>query len=262
MVYRNEKYREKLSNLKKGSFSFIIDFDRTITTSNSPTTWGVIKKCHLFTKQYDIEQEALYNYYRKIEIDETIEKELKMVALDDWQRKHVELFKKYHLNTQHINDIFSRNDTMMFRKDAPDFFNFSHNEKINIKILSAGIRDFIVSFLKNNNCLFENIDIISNSLDFDDKGLLIGLKGTAIHSLNKNEFSNIDCNDDYIILIGDQLSDIMMAKDFNRNKTIAIAFVAWDNISEIAKFKEIYDMVLTDEEGFGEIIDDLKSVLY
>ena len=53
--------------------TFVIsDFDRTITTSNSSTSWSIFNNSNLVDDGFKIDSKRLYDYYRKIELDQTI----------------------------------------------------------------------------------------------------------------------------------------------------------------------------------------------
>ena len=53
----------------------------------------------------------------------------------------------------------------------------------------------------------------------------------------------------------------MMVSGFDRDHVLAIAFVPDDNMNELESFKDVFDMVLTDEESFELLLKDLQSVL-
>ncbi|MBQ7105487.1 MAG: hypothetical protein IJN90_06485 [Bacilli bacterium] len=261
MIIKKDNYKEKLSKLTKDNFNIVTDFDRTITSSDSIATWGIINNRGILPNEYDFERNSLYNYYRPIELDPNLDEAVKMGAMEDWLNKHLDLFKKYELSKDNIIDVFSVEDMMTFRKGFLDFFKYVDDLNIPFNILSAGIGDFLLKFLEINNCSFVNIDVRSNFLKFDRKDIVIGFKGPIINSLNKQMFAYEKEDQDYVILLGDQVSDIMMVKGYPRENIIAIAFVPDDNMQEMESFKDVFDVVLTNDEGFDEILKDLKSVL-
>ena len=94
MILNNET--QKLLPIKDLSNVYIVaDFDRTITNGSSQTSWSILSSSNLVPNKYIEERQALYDYYRPIEIDETINIETKMQAMKDWFQKHIELFVKY-----------------------------------------------------------------------------------------------------------------------------------------------------------------------
>lgn len=260
MIYKKDDVDKKIEDFKNKKFDVILDFDRTITTGESNTTWGAPSNCGVLPSEYTIERNNLYNYYRPIELDHNLDDSVKMVAMADWQNKHVELFKKYLLNKEQIEEIFSRDDVLQLRNGAIDFLKMLHNKKINLNILSAGIGDFIISYFKSHNIYYDNINIRSNFLDFDRDGVVIGLKGNVMHSLNKIEFAYEKKDNEYAILIGDQTSDIMMVKNYDQNKVLKIGYISKDNQKEIEEFKDVFDIIFNSDEGFDEVINILNKI--
>lgn len=261
MVIIKDSYKEKLNNLTKDNFNIVTDFDRTITSSDSIATWGILNNKGVLPKEYDFERNSLYSYYRPIELDSNLDDAVKMGAMEDWLNKHLDLFKKYELSKDNIIDVFSMDEMMTFRNGFLDFFKYVDDLNIPFNILSAGIGDFLLKFLEINNCSFVNIDVRSNFLRFDRNDVVIGFKGPIINSLNKQMFAYEKDGKDYVLLLGDQVSDIMMVKGYPRENIIAVAFVPDDNMEEIESFKDVFDVVLTNDEGFSGLLQDLKSVL-
>ena len=178
MIFRKDTYYDKLNKFTKDNFEVVMDFDRTITTDTSLSTWATVNGRGILPKEYDFERNALYSYYRPIELDSEVDEVVKMVAMEDWLNKHLDLFKKYELNKEHIFDLYSDKDIMTFRKGFLEFFRYLDNNNIKVDILSAGIGDFFLKFLEMNDCSFVNLDVKSNFLNFDrNDNVHDGLKG-------------------------------------------------------------------------------------
>lgn len=259
MIYRSDSYKEKMNMLEKGNFEIVMDYDRTVTRGDSNTTWGILSSTNILPPEYRSDRMGIFNYYRPIEVDSHIDEMIKMVAMDDWYHKHIELLKKYRLNKKQIIDLFKEPDTMILRDGFIEFYKYLNDKDISIQIISAGIANFIEEFLKKNKCLSDNVIIKGNYLDFDEEGIVRGIKGTCVHSLNKNEIAYQVIDKKYVIVIGDQVSDIRMVEGIDRRKVIAIGFINKDNIGDLEEFKDFFDMVLTDDESFQVILDDLKN---
>ena len=261
MIYRKDNYYDKLKNFTKNNFEVVTDFDRTITGSNSLTTWGILNDTDILHKEYTFERNSLYNYYRPIELDIEIDEAVKMGAMEDWYNKHLDLLKKYSLSRDNIIDLFSNKEVMEFRNGFVDFYNYLDSLNVRFNIISSGIGDFVLKFLEINNCSFVNLTVTSNFLNFDRHGHVIGFRDSLIHNLNKHNFSLEKTNKDYVLLLGDQLSDVMMVEGFDRDKILAVAYVPEDNMNELESFKDVFDIVFTNDEGFDILLKDLKSVL-
>ena len=62
---------EKLSKIKGSAndLHIIIDFDRTLTSPEGTTSWGVLGHSKALSKAYHEKSEELYNKFHPIEID-------------------------------------------------------------------------------------------------------------------------------------------------------------------------------------------------
>ena len=134
---------------------------------------------------------------------------------------------------------------------------------IPVIIISAGIGNFVKQFLIKNQCDYDNIFIVSNFIKFEN-GIASGIIGNVTHSLNKNEVSlpsNVSKlieNRPNIILLGDNVSDVRMAKDEGRNKALKIGFLE-EKVEENKKhFEDNFDIVCTDNTGFDELSNKIS----
>ena len=135
-----------------------------------------------------------------------------------------------------------------------------HKNNIPLIIISAGIGNFIETFLKMNDCYYDNIYISSNKIIFKD-GIAIGVDKNIIHSLNKNEVSlpsNISdklSNRNNVILLGDQVSDLNMVDKEMHSQVISVGFPAGESIEIL---KNNFDIVC----GENDTYDTVKNILF
>lgn len=261
MIYLNENVQQKLPLNKKNVY-IVSDFDRTLTHGNSMTSWSILANKNLLPKGYIQERQKYYEIYRPIEIDNSISYEIKQIKMKEWYIKHINLFIKYNLKETLIKEASKDINIMSFRPGVKDFLNILKKNNIPLIIISAGIGNFIKSFLENNGCNFDNIYIISNMLKFKD-GVTVGVDKNIIHSLNKNEATiplNIKenlKNRNNIILLGDQISDIKMVEEKKRNNTIRVAFLTEDTKNSIEDYKKYFDVICTNEESYITLEEQL-----
>ncbi len=227
----------------------VADFDRTITNGSSKTSWSILSTSDLVPKEYKDERNALYEKYRPIELDESMDSVERNELVKEWFIKHIELFVKYKITEEIFEDAASNLRIMEFRKGAKDFIDFLHDNKIPLIIISAGIGNFIECFLKHNNCCYDNIYISSNKIIFKN-GIASGVDKNIIHSLNKNEVSlpkeikKMLNKRNNVILLGDQVSDLKMIDRNKHNEIITIGFLTKENTS-IEIFNKSFDLVST-----------------
>lgn len=262
MIYLNE---EKLKNIKllNNNFYIVIDFDKTLTDTKSLDSWDASGK-ELDIK-FKEESNALYKKYAPIELDYNISFEEKNKAMEEWYYSVMELFYKYHLTSNKLEQSVKTSD-LIFRSGAKEFLYEMYKQNVPVIILSAGIGNVIEQFLKLNNIYFDNINIISNIIEFDNNGDMKKNNGKLIHTLNKNVSSHITDkisqkikDKEYILLFGDLVEDINMIEQEKLNKAITIGFLN-KNIEENFDFyKKNFDVVLTKEDA---TFQEVKKILF
>ncbi len=68
IIHSNVKELLPFSDLK--NIYVVADFDKTITSGNSATSWSILASSNLVPSSYIKERDELYKYYRPIEVDE------------------------------------------------------------------------------------------------------------------------------------------------------------------------------------------------
>jgi len=63
MVIKQENLSKKLENIDKDNVFVVADFDKTISTKNSNTTFSLFSKSGYYPEEYVHDREELYNYY-------------------------------------------------------------------------------------------------------------------------------------------------------------------------------------------------------
>ena len=252
MIYINNGKLAEIE-LTKDNFYLAIDFDKTITARESMDSWDSAGNI----LGEDFKKEAFKNYqkYAPIELDYTISFEEKEKAMEEWYYAAIGLYYKYNLTKEKLIESIDTSK-IIFRKGAKEFLEKMHKHNIPIIILSAGIGNVIEQFLKNNNCYFDNMKIISNFLSFDENGNMEKNKKDIIHTLNKNMVGNISeefaielKNKEYRLLLGDFVEDKKMIAKSEWDKTISIGFLDKNVEMNLETYKENFDVVLTNQEA-------------
>ncbi len=263
MIYYEKNIFNRINKWSDNTIHILTDFDKTITVGNSDSSWSILSKSNLVPKEYVIERQELFNHYRPIETDETLNYAEKNQLMTEWWNKHINLFVKYKLSETVIIEAAKNLKVMSFREGAKEFLENMRNRNIPVIIISAGIGNFIEQFLIKNNCNFENIHIVSNFIKFEN-GIAVGVSENVIHSLNKNEVSipkNIqeELKDrGNIILLGDSISDIKMVKEKDKDNALKIGFLD-ENIDEkLNDFKDIFDVVCTNNTSYIELFNEIS----
>ena len=120
----------------------VADFDRTITTGNSQASWSILANSDLVPKSYVEERQKLYEKYRPIELDETMDFKLRTQLIKEWFQKHIELFVKYQISEEIFEKAATNLRVLEFRPGAKEFLSFLNENQIPLIIISAGIGNF------------------------------------------------------------------------------------------------------------------------
>ena len=265
MIIYNEEKVKMANKWKDNEIYILIDFDRTLTNTDSEMSWGVLSKSPLVPSQYKKDREELHNHYRPIELDETLDEKTKRKYMEEWFYKHLNMLIKYKISKQIIDDTAKDLSLMKFRPGMKEFLIDMHNRHIPVIIMSAGIGNFIQEFLKHHNCLFDNIYIVSNFLKFKD-GVATGMNDKIIHSLNKsNELLSPKINEvikdrDKVILFGDTSADPKMSGDIPNEKVLKIGFLAENIDNNLEVYKEVYDVVAVGQTSLDDVAEVVRIV--
>lgn len=262
MIYINEGKLEQCK-INKNNICYIIDFDRTLTKENCEDSWDAVASKKIFGEELAKELNNLYKKYGPIEVNYKIPFEEKEKYMIEWYQKCMETYYKFNLAKDKVEKSI-KTSNIELRTGVIEFLNFAKEEKIHIIILSAGIGNTIEEVLKQNACYFENIHIISNFIKFDDEGYMLKYEEDLIHSLNKNidkinqkEIIDMIKNKEYRIVIGDLIEDIKMAGDYPNDKLIKIGFLNQNVNENLEKYKERFDIVVTNESQDFELLKEI-----
>ena len=258
MITIKENTLERIKSWTKDSIYILTDFDHTLTSNSSTTSWGILEKSNYIPKEYNKKRMELFNYYGPKEFDETIKPEEKQKLMDEWWNKHLNLFIEYQLSEEIVTKESSKKDTMILRDGTKTLLQNLHQNNIPVIIISAGIGNFIEAFLKNNNCYYDNIHIISNFISFKN-GIADGITSKLINSQNKNEITlssetkNLIGNRTHPIIIGDNTGDAEMSQVPD---ALRIGFLEKKVTENKVFYEETFDIVCTNS-SFQELINIL-----
>ena len=257
MITFNKKI-EKINSIKNNDFYILTDFDGTITKSTSDSSWSSIFKNPKVTKEFVAKCVELYTHYHAHEIDEKLSLAEKSKIMTEWYKKNIITLKEFKITKDVIDYAANNTNIMSFRPGAKEFLECMHKNKVPIIVISAGVGNIIEQFLIKNNCNYPNIYICSNFLEYDDNGLITGVRNNnLIHPLNKSEISlpisikkKISTRTNTILLV-DNITDMNMS---TLNKNLYKVGFLDERINErLEQFKENYDLVCTDKTTFTEL---------
>lgn len=252
-------------NLTKDNFYIVMDFDMTITDSNSPGSWGVLENPKFINPRLKEESHKLIDKYYPYELDYNLDIDTKTAYMEEWYQKNMDLLYEYGL-TYDILINCVKYSKVNFRNGFKKFFSYLHNNNIPIIILSAGIGNVIYEILKLNNCLYDNVHIISNFIEFQNNKMK-PFSNNMIHSCNKNlskiptNFSSRLENKDYILLFGDLIEDLNMVSKEDLTKTISFGFLEKKIEVNLEFYKNAFNVVLTNNSSFNDVFSIIENLI-
>lgn len=263
MILINKEKVDECNKWSDNSVYVLTDFDRTITSKDSYVSWDILSKNNLVRNEYINEVNNLFKHYRPIEINESLSEEIRSKYMVEWWNEEIRLFNKYNLNEDIINKASSNMDLIKFRKGGYEFLKNMKDRNIPVIIISAGIGNFIEKFLEFNNCYYDNIFVLSNFLKFDNSNI-VGFHSDIIHSLNKNvvtlpnNIKDLISLRNNIILMGDNVADVNMAKFSDKKNILKIGFLE-EKINENKNvFIDNFDVIGINDVGFDELSKKVK----
>lgn len=258
MIYINNK--EKVNNFKEvDSYYVITDFDRTLTTRESEPSMGIVPK---YLGGECLEQRTkIFNYYRPLELDYTIDVIEKQKIMKEWANKSFTLVSKYI--TENIIHKAVESANIHFREGAKEFLVEMHSRNIPVIIMSSGVGNIVKAFLEKEKCLFDNVKIVSNFFEFKEGKAYIDLD-SIMATLNK-EYKKIPEDirvkieeKENALLFGDLIEDIKMANEEKLSNTITFGFLDINVEENLDTYKGNFDIVLTDDNNFNDVIKILN----
>ncbi len=275
LIKDKENFEKKLRKIKsdgKDSLHVICDFDKTLTKAivkgqRTHTSIAQIREGGYLSGEYVKKSFALYDKYHVFEVNNKISDDEKDKKMMEWWSSHIKLLVEEGMNKGVVDDIIKKK-RILLRKCAKDFFKKLHEKNIPLLIFSAGVGDIIKGYLESEGLLYNNIHIISNFFDYDKKGMVRGYKSKIIHSFNKDEFAikgtkhfDIIKQRKNVILIGDSLGDIDMAKGIEHDIILKIGFLNKYIRKNIKVYEDKFDAVILNDGTMDFIISILKEAL-
>ncbi|WKX91845.1 hypothetical protein Q1695_010124 [Nippostrongylus brasiliensis] len=173
-------------------------------------------------------------------------------------------------NTSHeyiISARFDRNtiekfvrDSHIVLRDQADHMMVRLNQLgVPLVVFSAGIGNIIEMYLEQKlGRIPSNIHLISNMMNFDEKGVVVSFSEPLIHTFCKNssvvrkqaEFFHDVSGRTNVILLGDSMGDIHMDVGVEKQgPTLKIGFLNSDISNLLSHYLEVYDIVLVQDQS-------------
>ncbi len=265
---------EKISQAGKDKFHVIADFDRTLTKAfidgkQNTSLVSVIQEQGYLWPDFTEQSRKNFDKYHPIEIDPRVSLEEKKKAMTERRNVQFDLIIKSWISRDIIKEVIEK-EPIAFREGYEEFFDLLNKNAIPLVILSASGLGYesIYYVFEKIHALTDNIDIISNAFIRDENGKAIGVREPVIHSFNKDEtvlkdfpiYQKIKDRKN-VLLLGDSLWDVDMAKGFDYENILKIWFLNNDTPEHREKFSEVYDMIILWDGSMDEVNRILKKIV-
>jgi len=270
----------------------VIDFDYTMTRVHKngqrlDCSWGVMENSNLLPASYTKATNDLRAKYLPIEQDASMTSAEKTPFMVEWYTKANLLLSECGTVKRHMFQDMIGASNVELREGTEKMMNHLLKNNVPVLVLSAGLGDLVEEILRYYKVYHSNVKVVSNFLEYDEEGNIVGLAGDVIHVFNKNEKSlkpvertNSDHveNDDLInqihqrgnvLLMGDSLGDPCMADGIeNPSAVLKIGFLNHNIETEqetirLKKYMDAYDVVLVDDQTtdvFNLILDAIDGM--
>ncbi len=277
VILSNEKALEKIKRLisSRGvdNFHVVADFDRTLTKAfvegeKFHSLIAILRDGSYLTKDYAEKAHALFGKYHPIEIDTNISIENKKREMRKWWIEHADLLVKSGLNKKDVENV-AKSKKIIFREGTLEFIDNLYQNNIPLVIISSGGLGGvpILMCLEREGKRYDNIYLVANSYEWDEKGNAIKINEPIITSVNKDEtmirnfpFFDIIKNRKNVLLLGDSLEDVNMIKGFDYDNLIKIGFLNEKIEENLNLYKKNYDIVILNDGSMQYVSELLRDL--
>ena len=182
------------------------------------------------------------------------------------------IFAAFHLFPNSITIIISKkfyeNDEYnCFLEGTKEFLEFLDKHNIPLMIISSsGLGSVIPMYLKREGMLYDNISVVANLFEFNEKGIVTKVKEPIIHSFNKSEvtLNHLPIYRELlkrknVLLLGDSLGDLGMIEGFDYENLLTIGFLNENVENNLETYKKKFDVVIPNDGSFEFVNDFVKG---
>lgn len=276
IITNPEKLQAKIERLKEGgaeNLHIVADFDKTVTrafhgSEAFPSVISLLRDGNHLTPDYAPRAKELFAKHHPYEIDLTIPFEERKARMNTWWSDHFALLIECGLEKKDLEDIVN-SGKISFRDGAKELFSTLNQKGIPLVFISSnGVGNTIQMILEKEGMMNENIHIITNIFEWDEKGKAVRVKEPKIHVLNKSEVAVKDYpvfdlikNRKNVILLGDGIDDNGMIDGFDYDEIIRVGFLNEKIEENKEEFVEAFDVVVTNDGDMGEVNEILGKIL-
>jgi len=243
------------------SLQFIVDFDYTLTRAHRDgvavdCSWGVLENFTELPAEYHTKVNQVRSKYYPVEIDPGLSIEEKVPVMVEWYKEANSLLGLSGVNRSWFPRMVQQSNCE-FRDNTKQLLDGLLQADIPVLVLSAGLGDLIEEIMRHHGVLHTNTKLISNFLQFDQAGQIVGLgrDEEVIHMFNKSEVIRRKSKEEQMshrkntVLLGDSLGDVRMADGVESPEVVLkIGFLNKNIEQSLEQYKQNFDLVLVDDQ--------------
>lgn len=272
-----EHVEELVCKLIKGGpkkLQVVTDFDHTLSRAHMNgkrccSTHGVLENSQMITDEYRVQAQKLFEKFYPIEIDPYMSTEEKIPFMVEWYSGSHAILVNCGVKKADLPKLVT-SSSIRLRDGCEPFFEMLHEHHIPTLVFSAGLGDILEEALRHFQCHFPNLKFISNYMQFDEEGTIIGFKGELIHMYNKNhghvnssEYHQALKDKTNILLLGDSLGDLdMLAGNQQQDVVLRIGFLNSRIEERLPQYMNSFDIVLLDDQTMDVVNGILRKIIY
>ncbi len=251
----------------------VSDFDKTLTRykingEKVNSVISILRDENYLIPDYSDRAKALFNLYHPFEIDFTLDWEFRKSKMLEWWSTHYIVLKECGLTKSDLESIVKSN-RIQFRDGYQILFEFLNENVIPLTIITSnGLGGDIIKLVFKKYIIdFDNFNILSNHIIWDENGKFLDIQKPIIHVLNKDEVviedekikKQIEGKKN-IVLIGDGEGDLSMTSYIQFENIIKIGFLNEKEEELMETFKKVFDIVIIND-GSLEIVNEVFRVI-
>ena len=306
VIFRDKsRFEAKLHGFKEAGVDkcqVISDFDFTLSRYFQADGVSRSASCHMVLEKYEkglpgsytTKAAALQQHYHPIENDMSLAKEEKYQHMADWANKANDLFREAGLTKDILHGAVQEAlNTGIFctRQDLKELLDLLLEKRVPLLLFSAGLANVLEHAILRVlhpeaeekdlwgmvlTEMYENINVISNRVIWDENGDLTDFSSPVLHVMNKSCTAFLDNNPHFslcgtertkLFLFGDSLGDLKMSIGLDYlqpSDIIKVGFLnAKDHAPLLEKYlhEDAYDFVILGDPSMQVQLDLVKTVI-
>lgn len=266
-------YKEKFGALRAAgprALHIVSDFDLTLTKGHVPgkasnTVNSQIREGNYLGEGYRRDSLELRKKYYPIEMDLSLPLEQKKQHMLEWTHGIHDQLRKHGLSRRMVVQI-GRERPFVLREGVSELFRWSECRGVPMVIFSAAVGNLIEAALHHSGLLHRHVCIVSNFVEFDERGMMSGVKEPVVSMFNKTEallrttsYEHLIEGRPNVLLLGDSMGDLEMATEESHEVVLSVGFLNGRR-NHRAQFLDAYDVVVEEDTNLSFVAGLLQRV--